>query len=125
MAGRQVCFSMMLAVGGGVAGAMLVGPAGAVATLEVKHPVLDHSVVNRPGHVHAAFTWLQQCVNEGFFYDGMCKEGSPSYRYMTVGGLRGAFRHLEGYTGAPGRSAPSAMADLTTLTPKQSGPDRH
>lgn len=51
--------------------------------------------------VHQAFGWIMQNLDEGFFFDGTWHE-SPSYHYMTLGGLRSAFSVVDGYSDPPG-----------------------
>ena len=58
-------------------------------------------VIARPRYVHWAFGWMRQNVNSGCFFDGMWHE-SPSYHYMTMGGLRSAFSLVRGYSDPPG-----------------------
>ena len=58
-------------------------------------------VLNRPDWVHWAFRWIGENVNAGCFYDGMWHE-SPSYHYMTTGGLRSCFASVRGYTDPAG-----------------------
>ena len=54
-------------------------------------------VINEPRYVHWAFGWMMKIVNTGFFFDGMWHE-SPSYHYMTIGGLKSAFETIRGYS---------------------------
>ncbi|MEA3400112.1 MAG: heparinase II/III family protein [Armatimonadota bacterium] len=58
-------------------------------------------VIGDPDMVHRAFGWMKQNLDEGFFFDGTWHE-SPSYHYMTLGGLRRAFSVVEGYSDPPG-----------------------
>ncbi|MFW5868305.1 MAG: hypothetical protein ACOCX2_10845 [Armatimonadota bacterium] len=58
-------------------------------------------VLEEPDMVHQAFGWMLKNLDEGFFYDGTWHE-SPSYHYMTLGGLRKAFSVIEGYSDPPG-----------------------
>jgi len=58
-------------------------------------------VIGDPDMVHRAVGWMKQNLDEGFFYDGTWHE-SPSYHYMTLGGLRRAFAVVEGYSDPPG-----------------------
>jgi hypothetical protein len=58
-------------------------------------------VIGEPAYVHWAYRWLLENVNAGCFYDGMWHE-SPSYHYMTMGGLRRSFAYLKGYSDPPG-----------------------
>jgi len=58
-------------------------------------------IIGEPAYVHWAFRWLLRNVNAGCFYDGMWHE-SPSYHYMTMGGLRRSFSYLKGYSDPPG-----------------------
>ena len=58
-------------------------------------------VIGDPAMVHRAFGWIMQNLDEGFFFDGTWHE-APSYHYMTLGGLRGAFAVVEGYSDPPG-----------------------
>lgn len=58
-------------------------------------------VIRDPAMVHRAFGWMMQNLEEGFFRDGTWHE-SPSYHAMTLGGLRGAFSTVQGYSDPPG-----------------------
>ncbi len=58
-------------------------------------------VIEEPRYVHEAFRWMVQNLDEGFFVDGHWHE-SPSYHYMTVGGLQRAFGTVAGYSDPPG-----------------------
>ncbi len=58
-------------------------------------------VIHEPRYVHWAFGWMKKTALAGFFYDGLWHE-SPSYHYMTMGGLRRAFDTIRGYTDPPG-----------------------
>ena len=58
-------------------------------------------VIGEPAYVHWAYRWLLKNVNAGCFYDGMWHE-SPSYHYMTMGGLRRSFAYLKGYSDPAG-----------------------
>lgn len=58
-------------------------------------------VIGDPNMVHRAFGWIMQNLDEGFFFDGTWPE-SPSYHYMTLGGLRHAFSMVKGYSDPPG-----------------------
>ncbi|MCK5803797.1 MAG: heparinase II/III family protein, partial [Lentisphaeria bacterium] len=58
-------------------------------------------VINEPAYVHESVRRIMRNVNEGFFRDGNWAE-SPSYHYMTIGGLQSAFRVVSGYSDPPG-----------------------
>ena len=58
-------------------------------------------VINEPAYVHQAFRWMMRNVDEGFFRDGNWSE-SPSYHYMTIGGLNSAFGKVRGHSDPPG-----------------------
>ncbi len=58
-------------------------------------------VIGEPRYVHWAFRSMKRNVTEGFFFDGFWHE-SPSYHYMTIGGLRSAFQTVRGYSDPPG-----------------------
>ena len=58
-------------------------------------------VLDEPAYVHQAFRWMMRNVDEGFFRDGFWSE-SPSYHYMTLGGLKTAFGALRGHSDPPG-----------------------
>jgi len=58
-------------------------------------------VINEPSYVHRAFGWMKRNLDEGFFCDALWHE-SPSYHYMTVGGLRRAFNTVKGWSDPPG-----------------------
>jgi len=59
-------------------------------------------IVNKPSYVHRAYEWMRKNVNEGFFYDGMWKEGTASYHYMTISGIKSAFESVTGYSDPDG-----------------------
>ena len=58
-------------------------------------------VLHDPRIVHWAFGWMKETLSAGCWYDGMWHE-SPSYHYMTMGGLKAAFRTVTGYSDPPG-----------------------
>ena len=58
-------------------------------------------ILNEPSYVHESVRRILRNVNEGFFRDGFWHE-SPSYHYMTIGGLLNAFRVVVGYSDPPG-----------------------
>ena len=58
-------------------------------------------VLRQPSWVHWAVHWIGENVNAGCFYDGMWHE-SPSYHYMTIGGLRRCFASVRGYSDPEG-----------------------
>ncbi|MBT4821591.1 MAG: hypothetical protein HON70_38135 [Lentisphaerae bacterium] len=58
-------------------------------------------VINEPAYVHQAFRWMMRNVDEGFFRDGLWSE-SPSYYYMSMGGLRSAFGKVRGHSDPTG-----------------------
>lgn len=58
-------------------------------------------VLGDPAIVHRAVGWMMRNLDEGFFFDGTWHE-SPSYHYMTLGGLRAAFSRVDGYSDPPG-----------------------
>jgi len=58
-------------------------------------------VIGEPAYVHQAFRWMMRNVDEGFFRDGLWSE-SPSYHYMTIGGLKRAFGAVRGHSDPPG-----------------------
>ncbi len=58
-------------------------------------------VIGDPDMVHRAVGWMLLNLDAGFFFDGTWSE-SPSYHYMTLGGLRRAFSKVTGYSDPPG-----------------------
>jgi len=58
-------------------------------------------VINEPEYVHWAVHWLTEILRAGCFYDGLWRE-SPSYHYMTMGGLRASLAGVAGYSDPPG-----------------------
>ncbi len=74
---------------------------GNVVGYQVAGAAMMGRVIEDPAMVHRAFGWIMQNLDEGFFFDGTWHE-SPSYHYMTLGGLRGAFSVVEGYSDPPG-----------------------
>ena len=75
-------------------------------------------VIEEPRYVHEAFRWMVQNLDEGFFVDGHWHE-SPSYHYMTVGGLQRAFGTVAGYTDPPGYVDEVDGTRLDDLDPEQ------
>ncbi len=74
---------------------------GNVVGYQVTTAAMLGRVIGDPSMVHRAFGWIMQNLDEGFFFDGTWSE-SPSYHYMTLGGLRGAFSVVKGYSDPPG-----------------------
>ncbi|MFP3904153.1 MAG: heparinase II/III family protein, partial [Armatimonadota bacterium] len=74
-------------------------------------------VLGDPEMVHRAFGWIQDNVTSGFFYDG-CWHESPSYHYMTLGGLRSAFSVVEGYSDPEGYVDEVDGTHIENLDPK-------
>lgn len=74
-------------------------------------------VINEPYFVHRAFGWMKRNIDEGFYADGMWKEGSPAYHSMTIGGLRLAFSTVEGYSDPPGYVDPETGQRFDNLDP--------
>lgn len=74
---------------------------GNVVGYDVTGVALLGRVINEASYVHRAFGWMKQNLDEGFFRDGLWHE-SPSYHYMTIGGLRSAFATVRGYSDPPG-----------------------
>jgi hypothetical protein len=58
-------------------------------------------VIGEPRYVHWAYGKMRDVAEKGFYYDGLWHE-SPSYHYMTIGGLRSAFSVVRGYSDPPG-----------------------
>jgi hypothetical protein len=79
-------------------------------------------VIGEPQMVHWGFAWMVANVNEAFYADGMWKEGSPSYHYMAIGGLRRAFESVRGYTDPPGYTHPETGRRFDDLNPEQAAP---
>jgi hypothetical protein len=76
-------------------------------------------VIGDPYMVHWAFDWMVANVNDAFYADGMWKEGTPSYHHMTLGGLRGCFNTVRGYTDPPGYSHPETGRRFDDLNPNE------
>ena len=57
-------------------------------------------VIGEPDYVHWAHRWLMEILMGGCFYDGVWHE-APSYHYQVMGGLRGGFAALKGYSDPP------------------------
>lgn len=77
-----------------------------VVGYDIASAALLGRVINDPGMVHRAFAWMKRNLDEGFFRDGMWKEGTPAYHAMTIGGLRYAFSTLAGHSDPPGTIDP-------------------
>lgn len=76
-------------------------------------------VINEPYYVHRAFEWMRRNVDEGFYVDGMWKEGAPSYHAMTVGGIRIAFDTVLGYSDPPGYVDPNTGQRFDDFDPAE------
>ncbi len=74
---------------------------GNVVGYDITSAAMLGRVLGDPAMVHRAVGWMMRNLDEGFFYDGTWHE-SPSYHYMTLGGLRSAFSKVRGYTDPPG-----------------------
>lgn len=79
-------------------------------------------VINEPGYVHRAFGWMKQNVDEGFLFDGVWHEGTPSYHAMTVGGIKSAFGTVQGYSDPPGYVDPVDGTRFDNLDPEKQVP---
>ena len=79
-------------------------------------------VLNEPAYVHRAYGWMLRNVNEGFFYDGMWKEGTASYHYMTIGGIQTAFNSVKGYSDPDGYTDPIDGTRFDNLDPVKQFP---
>ena len=73
-------------------------------------------VMNEPRFVHWAFGWMAANVDRGFFRDGMWSE-SPSYHYMTIGGLESCFDAVRGYSDPAGYKDPVDGTRYDNLDP--------
>jgi len=78
-------------------------------------------VIGDPRLVHWAFQWIRRNVDAGCFYDGMWHE-SPSYHYMTIGGLRRCFDSLRGYSDPAGYVDPADGTRFDNLVPETAVP---
>lgn len=74
-------------------------------------------VLGEPRYVHWAFGWMAANVNQGFGRDGMWGEGTPSYHYMTVGGLQSCFEAVTGYSDPPDYKDPVDGTRYDNLDP--------
>lgn len=73
-------------------------------------------IIGAPDMVHRAVGWMLQNLDEGFCFDG-CWSESPSYHYMTLGGLQSAFRTVEGYSDPPDYRDPVDGMRFENLNP--------
>lgn len=73
-------------------------------------------VIAEPRYVHWAYGKMRDVVEKGFYYDGFWHE-SPSYHYMTVGGLRAAFDSVRDYSDPPGYADPATGTRFDNLDP--------
>ncbi|MDH7569111.1 MAG: heparinase II/III family protein [Armatimonadota bacterium] len=89
-----------------------------VVGYDVTTAALLGQVIGEPRFVHWAFGWMKENVNAGFMRDGMWHE-SPSYHYMTVGGLKSAFASVRGYSDPPGYRDPEDGTRFDSLDPEE------
>ncbi len=92
-----------------------------VVGYDVASAALLGRVIGRPRYVHWAFDWMKRNVSASFFYDGHHQE-SPSYHYMTLGGLRFAFDCVRGYSDPPGHKDPMDGTRFDNLQPEKELP---
>ncbi|MDP6779768.1 MAG: heparinase II/III family protein, partial [Candidatus Latescibacteria bacterium] len=88
---------------------------------DVRSAALLGRVLGEPRYVHWAFGWMRECVEAGFFVDGMWHE-SPAYHQMTVGGLESAFASVVGYTDPTGYVDPVDGTRFDDLDPEKEIP---
>ena len=79
-------------------------------------------VIAEPRYVHWAFGWMEANVTRGFSRDGMWNEGTPSYHYMTLGGLKSCFAAVEGYSDPLGYKDPVDGTRFDQLDPTRELP---
>jgi len=63
-------------------------------------------ILNEPDYVHDGINRALGLLRNQFFFDGVWKEGSICYHYMTTGGLGSVFRVAKGYSDPPGYTWP-------------------
>ncbi len=71
-------------------------------------------VIGDPEYVHWGYRWVENILQDSFFYDGMWQE-APSYHYQTIGGIRRVIAALKGYSDPPGYRSPQNALRLEDL----------
>jgi hypothetical protein len=89
-----------------------------VSGYDIRSAALAGRIINDPPLVHWAYAEMIKHVEEGFYRDGMWKEGTPSYHAMTIGGLRYSFDAVRGYSDPPGYKDPATGKRLDNVQPE-------
>lgn len=89
-----------------------------VSGYDIRSAALAGRIINDPPLVHWAYTEMIKHVTEGFFRDGVWKEGTPSYHAMTIGGLKYSFDAVRGYSDPPGYKDPADGTRLDNVQPE-------
>jgi len=93
-----------------------------VVGYSIRSAALLGRVIAEPRFVHWAYAEMAKHVNEGFYRDGIWKEGTPSYHAMTVGGLEYAFDAVRGYSDPAGYTDPVDGRRFDNLQPEANLP---
>ncbi len=72
-------------------------------------------VLQKPEYIHEVVDRLQRFAAEQFYYDGVWREGAPSYHSQVVGGLSSVFSLSKGHSDPPGYQHPQTGKRLDNL----------
>ncbi len=72
-------------------------------------------VLGKPEYLHEVVSRLQRFCAEQFYYDGIWREGAPSYHQQVIGGLSSVFSLTKGYSDPQGYTHPETGARLDNL----------
>ena len=64
--------------------------------------IIAGRVLGEPDYVHDAVGRFRRLMRSQFFFDGMWREGSPSYHRMALQGLQRAMKRADGYSDPDG-----------------------
>jgi len=66
-------------------------------------------VLERPDYVHTAVERLHRMATEQFFFDGIWREGAPSYHQQVLNSFRSMFTYARGYSDPPDYTTPEGV----------------
>ncbi len=72
-------------------------------------------VLEKPEYIHEVVSRLERFCARQFYYDGVWREGAPSYHQQVIGGLSSVFNLTKGYSDPEGYTHPETSKRLDDL----------